>query len=235
MPFAMKLVRIPRTAWDAATPRNYGAKVSDRTFDALYFLDSDILLPPDRIERLIDDYLINPDPNRVIIGPYHNMTKPVNLNAPNWYGEVITDYVKDVRWAMMDVEGLDPAGEHQGFRFALACFGGSLMVNRSLFFRSGGYDETMINGGEDGDYGLTLWECGAKVSMDKGLLGWHQQHPIDSVRQSTPWDTIKRIDEKHHVDVIKETGKNFRAWGYDWIMPQPEDNLAIKNKRIGEI
>ena len=169
MPFPMKIVRIPRTDWDAATPRNYAAKVSDKTFDALYFLDSDILLPPDRIERLIDDYLVDSDPNRVIIGPYHNMTKPVNLDAP-WYDEAITDYIKDVRWAMFEEEGSDVAKTYQGFRYALACFGGSLMVNRSLFFRSGGYDESMVHGGEDGDYGLTLWECGAKVSMDKGLL-----------------------------------------------------------------
>jgi glycosyltransferase involved in cell wall biosynthesis len=235
-PYPFKLVRIPRKAWDAATPRNYGAKITNPDFDAIYFLDSDILLPPDRIQRLIDDYLINPDPNRVIVGPYHNMSKPVNIENKDWYKETITDYTKDVRWKSFTENEVsnDVAKGNQGFGYALACFGGSMMVNRSLFFRSGGYDETMINGGEDGDFGLTLWECGAVVSMDQGLLGWHQPHEIDVVRKATPFDTIARIDAKHNVDVIKETGKNFRTWGIPWTMPQLEDAPKV-DKTIGEL
>ncbi len=212
-----------RKGWNASIPRNRGARVAESPH--FIFLDSDVLLPPNRIQRFIDVWNEDPDPNRVLLGPYHNMSRPLDLTS-NWWNQAITGYVADVRWNSFREH---PAQEkNQGFGFALACFGGSMMLTRRLFFKAGGYDETMVNGGEDGDFGLTLWETGALVSMDEGLLGWHQSHEIDAVRRTTPWETIKRIDAKHHVDVIKETGQNFRQWGINWKRPDPLEELKEK-------
>src|SRR6266404_3199465 len=47
-------IKRPREhSWNASKPRNQGARAADVDTDAFYFLDSDVLLPPNRIQRLI--------------------------------------------------------------------------------------------------------------------------------------------------------------------------------------
>jgi len=210
------IYRNNRTVWNASIPRNLGARISRTDGDCLLFLDSDILLPPDRIQRYIDIWSEKQQPNRVLIGPYHFVNKDIETDHPLWY-QNITDYSQDIRWQSFEEHSPDEL--NKGLGFALACFGGSLMIPRDLFFKAGGYDETMLSGVEDGDFGLTLWESGAVFSMDKGLLGWHQPHEIVPERTQFIQECVKRIDEKHGIDIIKETGEVYRKWGLDWEPP----------------
>lgn len=207
-----------RTKWNASIPRNKGAIASSTSCDILYFLDSDVLLPPDRLRRLVEVYKADNDEDRVVIGPYHYMRHFISLkNNPKWY-EGISDYSGDIRWNSFLEH--DVSLKQQGIGFALACFGGSLAVPRKLFFKAGGFDETMLSGVEDGDFGLTLWETGAVFSLDKGLLGWHNPHEIVPERTQFIRECVDRLNKKHSVDIIHETGKVHRQWGIgEWTPP----------------
>lgn len=205
-----------RDTWNAAIPRNFGAKQTDG--DLIYFIDSDVLLPSGRIQRLIDVYAEDPDPNRVIIGSYHFCNKTIDVSDPNWYLQEITDYVADIRWASFNEHDFKEKGS--GVGFALACFGGNIAIPRKLFFKTGGYDETFEAGVEDGEFGLTLWETGAVFSLDKGLHGWHIPHPILPSRTRNIPEMVKKLDEKHNMSIVKETGRVYRQWGLDWTPPE---------------
>ena len=222
LPFKLKYLYIGyRDAWNAAIPRNLGAKISDPKSDFLYFVDSDILLPPNRLQCLLNDLNENPDSNRIIIGPYHFMTSKVNVQNPDWHKNGIENYAQDIRFKDFLEHPVEE--QRQGLNMALACFGGNICMSRQIFFKAGGYDENCLNGTEDGDFGLTLWETGATVAMDINLLAWHQPHPVEEVRKSTPWESVHYIDQKHNIDVIKETATTYRNWGIDWKIPEPGD------------
>ncbi len=217
-PFHLKLIHTEqRDTWSASIPRNLGAKSADEDTDCFYFLDSDILLPPNRIQRLIDDWEHDPDPNRVIIGAYHYAQTYIWVDDADWYKQNIQNYGQDVRFKSFEEHPVEE--KNTGVGFALACFGGSLLVPRPLFFKSGMYDEFITSGCEDGDYGLTLWETGAVFSMDKELLGWHNPHPITPDRTSEIPEMVKYIDEKHHMDLIKASGEAYRQWDISWQAP----------------
>lgn len=206
-----------RDTWSASIPRNLGAQRANIKTDCFYFLDSDILLPPNRIQRLIEDWEADPDPNRVIIGPYHYAQKDIVTSNEDWYTENITGYQQDVRWKSFEEHRV--AEKNIGVGYALACFGGSLLVPRPLFFKAGMYDEKVTSGCEDGDFGLTLWETGAVFSLDKELLGWHNPHIITSDRTSDIPAMVEYIDRKHHMDLVKASGEAYRQWDISWQAP----------------
>lgn len=220
LPHKRVIHRTTRERWNASIPRNMAAKASSVDSDMLYFLDSDILLPPDRLRRLVDVWHEDndDDQNRVIIGQYHYMRRWLDArNRPDWYVG-IEDYDGDIRSQSF----IDHPYTHKnrGLGFALACFGGSLGVPRKLFFKAGGFDETMLSGVEDGDFGLTLWETGAVFSLDSGLLGWHNPHPIHPQRTQFIRECVDRLNAKHNIDIVKTTGEVYRTWGVDWEPPK---------------
>jgi len=205
------------TTWNASIPRNFGAKATDPDTDLLYFVDSDVLLPPDRVQRAVDIFAKYPHPNRVIIGAYHFMTKFIEAKDSNWHKQDITEYDQDLRWKQFQEN--NPDKTNTGLYFALACFGGNLVIPRKLFFKTGGFDELLQSGVEDGDFGLTLWETGALFSMDLGLLGWHNPHDIHKERTQFIPEGLERINSKHQLDIVKLTNKVYRKWGIDWTPP----------------
>lgn len=211
-----------RGKWNASIPRNMAAKESWKDSQLLYFLDSDVLLPPDRLRRLVEVWHENndDDPNRVIIGQYHFMRAWIDTrNDPLWYEKEMTNYDGDIRSQSFIDHPYKQ--KNKGLGFALACFGGSLAVPRKLFFKAGGFDETMLSGVEDGDFGLTLWETGAVFSLDSGLLGWHNPHPILPERTQYIRECVDRLNAKHNVDIIKITGEVHRQWGLgEWEPPK---------------
>lgn len=208
-----------RVSWNASIPRNIGAKASSKGSQLLIFLDSDVSLPPDRIQRYYDLFFREADVNNVIIGPYNFLREPVDVTNENWYKEEsIKNYDGDIRFQSFVDHPVEE--KNRGLGFALACFGGNIGIPRKLFFKAGGYDEAVTSGCEDGDFGLTLWETGATFTLDMGLLGWHQPHPIANSRTKDISQMVKYIDEKHNMDLIKTTGEVYRTWGIDWKVPE---------------
>lgn len=226
----VKVVQCPKhERWNASIPRNFGFKQADPTSTLILFLDSDILLPPDRLRRARDIWGAHAVKNRVLIGPYHWLSETIDPTAnKNWFAENIKNYVEDQRFRASFMQH-EPYEVNHGIGYALACWGGLLMMSREMFIRSGGYDESVTSGMEDGEFGLTLWESGAVFSLDIGLLGWHNPHPIAQSRTSDISPMIKYIDDKHKVDLIKETGRIMRENGIDWEPPK-EWTESFKNE-----
>lgn len=208
----------PRSSWNASIPRNIGAKASDREASLLWFIDSDVLMPPNRLRRLADLFDGEIDKNRVILGPYHFCNSKIDITKEDWHVNGVTNYAADIRWGSFEQH--DSTQKNTGLGFALACFGGHIAIPRKLFFRAGGYDEFVESGCEDGDFGLTLWETGATFTLDKGLLGFHQPHPILSSRTAKVNEMVKYLNEKHKINIVHESGKAYRKWGLDWKPPE---------------
>ena len=214
--------RQSREKWNASIPRNIAAKESNKESQLLYFLDSDVLLPPDRLRRIIEVWTEDNDrdQNRVIIGQYHYMRNWIDAkHNPTWYEREIKNYDGDIRSQSFIDHPYQQ--KNKGLGFALACFGGSLAIPRKLFFKAGGFDETMLSGVEDGDFGLTLWETGAVFSLDSGMLGWHNPHEIHPQRTMYIKECVDRLNAKHHMDIVQATGEVHRQWGIgEWQPPE---------------
>lgn len=209
--------------WNASIPRNIGAAASDDNSDGLLFVDSDVMLPPDRIQRVIDDYLADPREDRVIIGPYNYMQNPIQW-TPDWYTQNITNYAQDMRW--VSFENHPVTENHIGISFGLSCFGGLLFVPRKLFFRVGGYNEEMLSGVEDGEFGLRLARYGAVFSLDKGLLGWHHPHEVHPSRTEHIRKCVDMINLEYFGSVnpdyglIEASQEAYKQWQIDWKPPE---------------
>lgn len=222
-----------RDKWSAAIPRNVGAKLADRNTDAFYFLDSDILLPPDRIQRLLDDVTLlhedirpGQEKKRVIIGPYHFLNHSLDVTDPNWYQYAIENYSGDVRWKSFQEHNVMEM--NTGIPYALSCFGGSIFIPRELFFQVGMYDEELTAGVEDGAMGLQLLKADATFSLDKDLLGWHNYHEIKSDRTADLKEMVKKLNLKHFgkeepdYGILEATKEAYGSWGFDWHDPKWE-------------
>lgn len=217
--------------WNASIPRNLGVKMASG--DLLWFLDSDVVLPVNAIEETVTAFIRGSNA-RVLIGSYHWL--PAQTVTPddvkNRWQELIDGRLpflhiekkgmlgqQDIRKVSFDKAG-DSQQEFYSFTDGLACFGGYLLMTKQTFWAAGGYDESMLAGVEDGDFGITLFEMGAKFSYLKEVCGYHIAHEQPSGRdQNIIAAQVFRLNEKHHVDMIHESGKAYRRWGIDWTPP----------------
>lgn len=207
-------------SWNASIPRNYGALISDPETQAFVFVDSDVILPHDALEHIVED--LDKDPNRVIIGPYH------------WYAEG-NDRIRemDIRWEKFQRVSVDDTFDtvHDG----LACFGGNITIPKDIFWSVRGFSVDTHIGLEDGDMGLKLWKKGTKFSYDIRLLGKHQWHPVPPDRFPPDMrDHIDRLNEKHFhsrepdYGLIEASRETYAEWGITGWDPPKEWNQNRK-------
>lgn len=219
------------STWNASIPRNLGVKMSSG--DLIWFLDSDVVLPPNAIEDTVRAF-IKGSSARVLIGSYHWL--PAQYVTPHdvlnrWSdlteGKLPFLHIEkkgmlgmpDIRKPSFD-KASDSQQEFYSFTDGLACFGGYLLMTKQTFWAGGGYDESMLAGVEDGDFGITLFEMGAKFSYLKEVCGYHIAHEQPMGRdQNIIGAQVQRLNQKHHVDMIHESGKAYRRWGIDWQPP----------------
>ena len=217
--------------WNASIPRNLGVKMASG--ELLWFLDSDVVLPPNAIEETVTAF-IRGSVARVLIGSYHwlpaqSVTPDDVINKFDDLKEGKLPFLhiekkgmlgqKDIRQVSFD-KASDSQQEFYSFTDSLACFGGYLLMTKQTFWAAGGYDESMLAGVEDGDFGVTLFEMGARFSYLKEVCGYHIAHEQPMGRdQNVIAQQVFRLNEKHHVDMIHESGKAYRRWGIDWLPP----------------
>ena len=240
---AIKYVRLTKKdEWNASRPRNYGAKLAEKTSLAYVFVDSDVMLNKFALACYAEDFTRNK--NRVVIGPY-NWLPPMYMDASDiefgWKkiisGEMRPAYVngpmgtigEDVR--MMSFDKAQTPDDTFGEAFdGLACFGGNLMIPRDIFWSVGGYDENIFYGCEDGDLGLTLWSRKIPFSYDKRTIGYHVWHPLSEARGRNTRREIDKLNQKHfgttEQKLIQYTREAYKNWGIDW-NPPPE--WEVKN------
>lgn len=233
---ASKNLRVTQThqTWNASIPRNLGVKMAGG--DLLWFLDSDVLIPwPDGVSSTITAFLRG-NPTRCLIGSYHWL--PAQSVTPADVAERFDDIIagklpalpihrrgmiglKDIRQVSFD-GAQDSRQEFYSFTDALACFGGYLLMTKQTFWAAGGYDESMLAGVEDGDFGITLYEMGVRFSYLKETCGYHIAHEQPEGRDPRIIaDQVQKLNTKHHVDMIHQSGKAYRKWGISWT-PPPE-------------
>jgi glycosyltransferase involved in cell wall biosynthesis len=114
------------------------------------------------------------------------------------------------------------AGREGKFIFVGQCFSGHLVIPRRLFWKAGGYDENIRKGCEDGDFGLTLWELGTGFTFDRDAIGLHIYHDRPSDRLPGLDLEVKKLNAKHHMDIVYQTQQVYRKWGEKEWLPDPE-------------
>lgn len=184
-PFVCHVVQAPKHEPGLEQPRNYGvrrieainAKIGAPITHA-WFLDSDILIAPDALERYIEAM---GDANRVLVGPYDWL--------PGGVRERVPELRNDPRWASFDTN--DPQKVLvDDLSAGLACFSGNLVWPIDEFTRIGGFWDELHHGRcEDGELGLRAVACGVPISYVRGARGWHLDHPRD-------YETILRRNER---------------------------------------
>lgn len=221
--------------WNASVPRNLGVRATRSDIDIIWFLDSDVVLPVDAVEKTLNAFLSGNE-NRCLIGSYHWL--PAQIVTPfdvieKWNelisGNLPTKQIerkgmisqKDIREPSFS-KAENSQQTFSSFTDGLSCFGGYLLMKKQIFLMAGGYDESIGAGCEDGDFGITLFEMGVPFSYLKETCGYHIAHEQPEGR--TPMEVTKNVEQlnrKHNVDMIHESGKAYRQWGIDWT-PPPE-------------
>ena len=221
--------------------RNQGARMADKESKAYLFLDADVLLYPDVIEKYIE--ALNKNDRRIIVGMYW-WGKPIQITPidvfENW-NKILDESLPPVENAQPHgMQGKDireasflettPDEMHFDDGHALACFGGNLLIPIDIFREVAkynmaynpkdnkdeycGYDEYYDAPVEDGDFGLNLRDLQIPVSLHNGINGYHVWHPrnIGEIQQKSR-ENIVYLDKKHNIDVVAETKKvHQREW-----------------------
>ena len=235
-PFPIKYHYIGKNnGYHQCKARNQGARLADKSSVAYMFLDSDVLLYPDVMEKYSKAY--DDNFNRVVCGMY-------------WWGSPMSITREDVqrRWgniieeSLAPIENAKPHGmigkdirensfiesEQDQLRWDegtyLACFGGNLLVPKKIFTDVAkynmkynpelnrdefcGYDEHYDAPVEDGDFGLNLRDTKWPVTLHNGINGYHVWHPrnIQEIIDKSK-ENIVYLDKKHKLNVQEETDK----------------------------
>ena len=227
-----------KDVWNASRPRNFGAKIAEKTSEAFVFVDSDILLNNQALEFYEQDLQKNKE--RVVVGPYDWLLPQfiTSQDVINRFDDVINNKLmpvtvhgglgylgKDTRQVSFD-KANSADDVFTEIYDGLACFGGNLMIPKNIFWKAGGYDENIFSGCEDGDFGLTLWETKIGFSYDKRTIGYHMWHPLSAHRSAHVKEDVDKLNLKHfgttEQKLIDYTKEAFRRWGNDTWQAPPE-------------
>jgi len=225
-------------SWNASRPRNLGAWIASPDNRAFLFLDSDVVLPPTALEHYKED--LDHNSNRVVIGGYHwlkhnNFSQQdilVQTDHRAFFESIVEAH--DMRMPSFE-KASTPDDVFTAVFDGLACFGGNLLIPRSIFFKVGGFDETILKGCEDGDMGLSLWSLAksgiiAGFSYDRRTCGYHLKHPVPADRTDNSDggipEQVKKLNLKHFgtenpdFGLIEASKEAYRQWGVNWEPPE---------------
>ena len=195
--------------------RNMGA--ANASGDLLVFIDQDVILAPDALERYAEAYERHGD--NVVIAGLYDWLPALDFDTDDVrtrFDEIVEDAFgartvaewtfprlpmpsedggmlgRDLRREIFD--GTDNVTDG-----ANACFGGNIGYPRKLFMELGGWDENLRGyGGEDIDLSLTARAHGARFLLWDAIWGVHRWHPIDSEQNGREIQAnIEYIDRKH--------------------------------------
>ena len=211
--------------------RNMGVRLSNNSI-GFVFLDSDVLLEPDTIEKYRKHYERNK--HRVVCGMYFwgspvETTKENIDDFPSLFKETRPNIPNAQPHGMQGVDirlelfnSTTPDELHWKIGTYLSCFGGNLFVPRHIFMDVAqgqieanpkentnpycGFDEHYTAPVEDGDFGLMLMKRGWAVSLDKTIYAYHVWHGRNLKQIKEVSDTqVKYLDEKYKINVLDET------------------------------
>ncbi|MGB5687382.1 MAG: glycosyltransferase [Candidatus Electrothrix sp.] len=157
--------------------RNIGAKAAQN--DILLFIDSDVLVPPTLLEKVMEEFKEHPDISG-IFGSYDNT--PQAKNFLSQYRNLLHHYV------------------HQnGNEDASTFWGACGAIKRDVFLKNGGFDEKryLRPSIEDVELGDRLKKAGYKIRLCKGLQVKHLKRwgvtsmlKTDFFQRALPWTEL---------------------------------------------
>ena len=159
-----------------AKARNYGA--SQARGNLLFFVDSDVSIRPDSVNRLLSAFAEHPDA-AAIIGSYDE--EPAESNFLSQYKNLFHHYV------------------HQNSNEEASTFWGACgAIRRKVFLKSGGFNETYRRPCiEDIEFGYRLRKAGHKIRLLKTLQCKHLKKwrilnllKSDLVDRAVPWTEL---------------------------------------------
>jgi GT2 family glycosyltransferase len=208
MPFPAVALRAPKHEPGMEQPRNIGVRrLEDTDIDTAWFLDSDIIVAPEALERFEEAMDGRP---RILVGPYDWL--------PPGTREPMSELKNDPRWASFEEHGWNEVMV-ENLSAGLACFSGNLVWPIDEFARIGGFWNELHHGRcEDGELGLRAVACGVPISMVAGARGWHLAHAVDFelTLQRNERD-VPMLNERHPwvegegLFVVEEDGKRFNV------------------------
>jgi len=171
-------VRVLRKACSdgPAQARNLGAQSAKGDF--LFFLDADVVVPSDIIERIVTSIQNDPDLD-ALIGSYDD--EPFETNFLSQYRNLLHHYV------------------HQTSNISASTFWGACgVIRRELFLKMGGFDKRYrYPSVEDIDLGYRLKKAGYKICLLKQIQGKHLKRwevlsllKADFFYRALPWTDL---------------------------------------------
>ena len=159
-----------------ARARNFGA--ARARGDVLFFVDADVMVPPDAIERVLGYFTREPEMH-ALFGSYDD--QPAEPNFLSQYRNLLHHYV------------------HQRAREDASTFWGACgAIRREVFLSAGGFDERYTRPSvEDIELGYRLRKAGARIRLCKSLQVKHLKRwnivsmlQADVFQRALPWTEL---------------------------------------------
>ena len=173
--YSAKIFQI-KTPCGPAKARNIGAK--NATGDLFFFTDSDVMIYPETIEKVVQIFQDHTD-IAAVIGSYDDQP-----SAPNFFSQyknLIHHYVHQT-------------SNNEASTFWTACGG----IRKNLFWKIGGFDEKYRYPSiEDIEFGYRLKKAGYSIRLEKSVLVKHLKHwslislfKTDFFYRAIPWTDL---------------------------------------------
>jgi glycosyltransferase involved in cell wall biosynthesis len=184
--YGMRVVRLPEQSGPARA-RNVGARAAQG--DILFFVDADVAIKPDAIERVTAAFIDDPD-LCALFGSYDDA--PAAENFLSQYRNLLHHYV------------------HQNAREeASTCWGAGGAIRREVFLSVDGFDESYRQPCiEDIELGYRLTKGGCAIQLKKALQGKHLKRwsavsmlKADFFKRALPWTDLILRDRQFVNDL----------------------------------
>lgn len=211
LPLSLGLTTLPRRHEPGMEqPRNVGVRTLLSNWPEckwVWFLDTDILIGPDCLGRIIEARNLVAHVEPVIVCPYEWM--PMGATQP------MPQLFNDPRWEMFQ----QSVGKvyTEDLSAGLACFSGNLVWPIAAFQHVGGYWSEIHHGRcEDGELGLRAVAMGVPITLAPLARGWHMGHDVNMnrTRELNARD-VPMLNARHpwvqagQMVVVEEDGRRF--------------------------
>ena len=199
--------------------RNQGTRIADQTSTHIWFIDSDVLLVKEAVAFARG--LCAREPDAIICGRY-DWLPPMQVTLEDVAERF--DLIAQARLPKAEIPGNfsrayrdDPRAstdfDCETRRRGRGTLSGNLIVPRQWLSR--GFDETIENQGQDGEFGHHVYELGAELIFCDKIRGYHLAHRADDAwKTQSVAKTIRHILTKYpHHFTEADLKKGWERWG----------------------